>query len=91
MRAASFDLDPSFLAQILHLPPTASIFSAHSYINAHGALSIKVTADDPSLPEADRPHETTPTVTQKHYSWDWGVSFVPQSFDDDVWSGPGNA
>lgn len=74
MRAASFDLDPALLAEMLHLPASATIFSAHSYITPAGRLLINVIAADPSLPEADAPHETTPTATKERVVWDWGVT-----------------
>lgn len=75
MRAASFNLSPELLAEVLHLPPTATIFSAHSYITRDGRVLIQVVADDSTLPEADAPHETVPRVTLEggHIWWHWDV------------------
>ncbi len=70
VRAGRFDVSVELLAQLLHLPPNATIIGAQ----INGDLkSVKLVVDDPALPDAPEPHDTTPTFTQERITMSWSV------------------
>ena len=73
MNAATFKVNGQLLGQLLHLPLTAKFVDADADFAGH----ITFTVIDPDLPEADQPHQATPTVTiltnPEDYVWDWGI------------------
>jgi len=68
MRRARFKVSPAWLRHLLEMPPDASIVDA--YFNWKEQCVVFIAAD-PSLPEADHPHDAEPIVTRIH--WDWGL------------------
>ena len=73
------------LRQVLHMPEESRIVAARMERSLIGEGVIEFVVEDPALPEADTPHEVTPTVTH-HYpelpnrllapdstEWHWNV------------------
>lgn len=70
MRAARFKMSVDLLRDLMHLPPNASIVGA----STNGVDPwVTFVVDDPSLPEAEEPHESLPTCTRKEIVWSWNV------------------
>jgi hypothetical protein len=72
VRAARFDVAEELLRELLHLPARARIVGvSFRYVDSeHKALTFIV--DDPALPEADFPHDCSPTVTHA-LQWQWNI------------------
>ena len=68
MRAARFHVSTELLRDVLQMPPASRIIGAHLDSSQRSVVFV---VDDPSLPEAEQPHDVTPTVTR--VTWDWNV------------------
>ena len=70
VRAAHFEVDRRFLADLLHLPTAATITAVYG---DYDGRAIHFIVDDPALPEAGEPHNVYPTLFEKRTEWDWNV------------------
>lgn len=71
MRAARFLCAVELLAEVLHLPDGARVIGVAM---SPDMRCVSFTIDDPSLPEADDPHDAAPIYTREIIHFDWNVT-----------------
>ena len=70
MRAARFPATVELIGTMMQMPPGARIVGA---CMSDDMRCVVLTVDDPSLPEADDPHDVEPVITRETVRWDWNL------------------